>query len=82
MTSVGVIGAGAWGTVIANIMADNGHDVTLWCYKNDIAKAIANLQTHHRLPGVNLSEKLKTTTKFSDCYDVDLLVLDYLQAVD
>ena len=39
MTSVGVIGAGAWGTVIANIMADNGHDVTLWCYKNDIAKA-------------------------------------------
>ena len=75
MTSVGVIGAGAWGTVIANIMADNGHDVTLWCYKDDIAQAIANLQTHHRLPGVNLSEKLKTTTKFSDCYDVDLLVL-------
>lgn len=75
MTTIGVIGAGAWGSVVANILADNGHDVCLWCYKESIAQNIANHQTHHRLPGIQLSKNITTTTHLSDCYDVDLLVL-------
>ena len=27
---IGVIGAGSWGTALANVVAANGHDVTLW----------------------------------------------------
>ena len=34
---VSVIGAGSWGTVLAQILDDNGHDVTLWV--RDYAKA-------------------------------------------
>jgi glycerol-3-phosphate dehydrogenase (NAD(P)+) len=75
MTRIGVIGAGAWGSVVANILADNGHDVCLWCYKESIAQTIANHQTHHRLPGIQLSKQITTTTQLSDGYDVDLLVL-------
>jgi glycerol-3-phosphate dehydrogenase (NAD(P)+) len=34
---IGVIGAGAWGTALAMLLADNGHDVTLWMYEQDLA---------------------------------------------
>ena len=43
MTSIAVIGAGAWGTTIANILADNGVEVLLWCYKQELADVIAIL---------------------------------------
>ena len=75
MTTVGVIGAGAWGTVIANMFAENGHDVRLWCYKESIAHQIAHNKRHHRLPEVVLSSELTTTTQLSDCYDADVVIL-------
>ncbi|MEC8677409.1 MAG: 2-dehydropantoate 2-reductase N-terminal domain-containing protein, partial [Candidatus Margulisiibacteriota bacterium] len=73
MTSIAVIGAGAWGTTIANILADNGVEVLLWCYKQELADAIAMTNTHHRLPGVVLNKNLKVTTEFSDCYSYDVV---------
>ena len=75
MTSIGIIGAGAWGTVIANILAENGHDVCLWCYKASIAEGIAAHQSHHRLPDVTLSSGIQVTTDLAQCYDHDLLIL-------
>ncbi len=75
MTSVAIIGAGAWGTVIANILAENGHTVLLWCYKDHIADRISDDRQHHRLPGVFLSDSIQVTTTLSDCYQHDLLVL-------
>lgn len=75
MTSVGVIGAGAWGTVIANILAENGHSVRLWCYKAEIADGIRQERVHHRLPGVELSDAINVTLSFSDAFDADYVVL-------
>ena len=75
MTSIAVIGAGAWGTTIANILADNGVEVLLWCYKQELADSIATTNTHHRLPGVVLNKNLKVTTQFSDCYSYDVIIL-------
>jgi glycerol-3-phosphate dehydrogenase (NAD(P)+) len=34
---IGVIGAGAWGTALSLVLADNGHDVTLWMHEADLA---------------------------------------------
>ena len=75
MISVGIIGAGAWGTVVANMLADNGHRVVLWCYAEHIATGIANDKAHHRLPGIELSAHIQVTTTMSDCYGHDLLIL-------
>ncbi|MEK9727092.1 MAG: NAD(P)H-dependent glycerol-3-phosphate dehydrogenase [Candidatus Margulisiibacteriota bacterium] len=77
MTAISVIGAGAWGTTIANILAGNGHDVTLWCYKESLAKSIHTEAKHHRLPGVKLDPNIKTTTHFDDCYASDFVVLGF-----
>ena len=40
MKSVGVIGEGAWGTAVAQVIADNGHQVNLWCYDSIVAEQI------------------------------------------
>lgn len=75
MAHVSVVGAGQWGTTIAQILAENGHRVTLWCYKQSIADAISTGRTHHRLPGIALSELITATTDISACYDCDGMIL-------
>ena len=30
MAAVGIIGAGTWGTALAVLLNNNGHDVTIW----------------------------------------------------
>jgi glycerol-3-phosphate dehydrogenase (NAD(P)+) len=47
-----VIGAGAWGTALADLLARNGHDVVLWAYEPDVAHAINTRHSNPRfLPG-------------------------------
>jgi len=45
---IAVLGAGAWGTVIAKMLAENGHRVTLWSYDREVAKQIN--QEHQNNP--------------------------------
>ena len=35
-----VVGAGAWGTALADLLARNGHQVTIWAYEPDVVQAI------------------------------------------
>jgi glycerol-3-phosphate dehydrogenase (NAD(P)+) len=35
-----VVGAGAWGTALADLLARNGHDVRLWGYEPDVVESI------------------------------------------
>ena len=35
-----VVGAGAWGTALADLLARNGHQVALWAYEPDVVQAI------------------------------------------
>jgi len=39
---IGVIGAGAWGTVLANLLAKKGNPVDLWVYEQDLCADISN----------------------------------------
>ena len=40
MTTVAVLGAGAWGTTFAKVLADGGADVQLWARRDEIAREI------------------------------------------
>ncbi|OPX37288.1 MAG: hypothetical protein B1H13_13075, partial [Desulfobacteraceae bacterium 4484_190.3] len=36
MKRIGVIGAGSWGTALANLLAQKGMDVTLWAREQEV----------------------------------------------
>jgi glycerol-3-phosphate dehydrogenase (NAD(P)+) len=60
---IGVIGAGAWGTALAMLLADRGHDVTLWMYEQDLATETERTRENRvYLPGFTLPPSLKITS--------------------
>ena len=62
-----VIGAGAWGTALADVLARNGHDVVLWAYEPDV---VASVNTRHEnqrfLAGAALDPVLRATSSFDE----------------
>jgi glycerol-3-phosphate dehydrogenase (NAD(P)+) len=60
---IGVIGAGAWGTALSMLLADNGHDVTLWMYEKDLAEETERLRENRvYLPGFTLTQSIRVTS--------------------
>jgi len=52
---IGIIGAGAWGTALALLLADRGHDVTLWMYEKDLAEETQRTRENRvYLPGFTI----------------------------
>ena len=67
MKRICVLGAGAWGTTIAKLVAENGNDVLLWCYESQVAQDINSLHVNSLyLPEVDLPPTLKATTDLSE----------------
>lgn len=60
---IGVIGAGAWGTALAIILAEKGLDVTLWMYERDLAEEAARTRENRvYLPGFTLPASIEVTS--------------------
>jgi glycerol-3-phosphate dehydrogenase (NAD(P)+) len=60
---IGVIGAGAWGTALAMLLADKGHDVTLWMYEKDLAEETTRTRENRvYLPGFTLPGSITVTS--------------------
>ena len=58
-----VLGTGAWGTTLAQIIVDAGHDVLLWGRNSSVVDEINALHTNEKfLPGIKLPEQVHTTT--------------------
>jgi len=63
MKKITVLGAGAWGTAFAALLADNGHEVTLWSFEEDVARNILTTSINVRyLPDVKLSSLIHPTS--------------------
>lgn len=62
-TQVVVVGAGAWGTAMANVFGDAGHPVSLWTRDAELARSLNEKRENPKyLKGVRLSENLKAST--------------------
>ena len=53
-----VVGAGAWGTALANIIARAGRTVTLFARDAVVARAMAAARESRRLPGVPIDKRV------------------------
>ena len=74
---IGVVGAGSWGTAIANLLALKGYPIDLWVYEPEVRD---HIETEHEnnvfLPGVRLSDNLKPSTDLQAVVtDKDLLMM-------
>lgn len=57
-----VIGAGAWGTALGNLLAEAGHQVRIWAYEADVVASINDRHVNARfLRGVLLNPALVAT---------------------
>lgn len=77
MAKVGVIGAGSWGTALALLLHNNGHEVVLWSIIEEEVKMLCEKREHEsKLPGVRLPESMVITTDLEySLNDKDLIVL-------
>ncbi len=72
---IGVVGAGAWGTALAQVAVANG-PVVLWARSPDLARAIATTRANAAyLPGVALSPAIETTSDLAALSGCDALLL-------
>ena len=56
---IAVIGAGSWGTTLANLLAKKGLDVTLWAYERELVGRLQASRVNDLfLPGVELDPRL------------------------
>jgi glycerol-3-phosphate dehydrogenase (NAD(P)+) len=74
--SVGIIGAGAWGTALAVAARNAGRDVTIWGYERETVEEINHQHANHiYLPGVTLDRKIEATAKIEDVAAADLILM-------
>lgn len=75
--NVTVIGAGAWGTALANLLCQNDHAVTLWGHDGKYLASIReSLSNPLYLPGIALSPEIIFQERTDEaCKDAECLVL-------
>src|SRR5437667_54837 len=57
-----VIGGGSWGTALASVLGNNGHEVVIWSFEQDVAEAIAARRENPKyMPGVQLPQSVTAT---------------------
>lgn len=71
-----VIGAGAWGTALASLLAENGHATTLWAFESDVAESVNTHRENRRfLPGIPLHPDLRASSSLdTSCAGAELVL--------
>lgn len=72
---IGVLGAGSWGTALAALLFENGHNVCLWARRKEQVDKMQKEHICDKLPGASLPDGIMYTSDlFQAACDKDLLV--------
>ena len=64
---LGILGAGSWGTALANVFSEKVNTVNIWTRNEDVAKSINNLKENRKyLPGILLNENIRASTDINN----------------
>lgn len=66
MKRIGILGAGTWGTALANLLVGIGHQVTLWSKFPSDANELAKTHTHKNLPGTVIDHRIMFTSNLQE----------------
>jgi glycerol-3-phosphate dehydrogenase (NAD(P)+) len=72
---IGVLGAGAWGTALANVAARGGARVSLWARDPAAVTAMAVSRESRRLPGFRLDDRVVPTSSIAEAVAADAVLL-------
>lgn len=74
--SVGIVGAGAWGTALAITARRAGRAVLIWAYEPE---TLDDINQRHRnttyLPGIELDPAIEATARFNEVATCDVLLI-------
>lgn len=92
MSNVAVFGTGSFGTALANVLAQNGHDVLMWGKNKQTIEEINQFHTNSRYlneahldKAIKATQNLKEATQFSDTYLIALptkAIREVVQQID
>ena len=75
MADVAVLGGGAWGTALAQMLANDERDVTLWALEPEV---VAEINADHRntpfLPAAELAPTIRATGDLADVADAQVVL--------
>ena len=73
---VSVIGAGGWGSALAQLLSSRGVPVTIWAHEPAQADEINSSHTNKKLlPGVTLNPSVRATSSMEEAAKADLFVM-------
>lgn len=73
--SAGVLGAGAWGTALAQVCATAGRRTVLWAREPEVVESVRSTRRNATfLPGVALHERLEVTGDMADLGALDIVL--------
>jgi glycerol-3-phosphate dehydrogenase (NAD(P)+) len=73
---IGVVGAGSWGTALANLLGCKGYPLDWWVYETDVCRQIAKQHENKvYLPGITLSPNLRPSNDLASVVSGKDLVL-------
>ena len=73
---VSVIGAGGWGSALAQLLSSRGVPVTIWAHEPAQADEINSSHTNKKfLPGVTLNPSVRATSSMEEAANADLFVM-------
>ncbi len=73
--NITVLGSGGWGTALALLLLENGHQVTLWSYRQEESDNLRERRENPVLPGVVLPEGLNLTADMACVKNSEVVIL-------
>ena len=78
MASIGVIGAGTWGTALAVLLHNNGHQTSIWSALPEEIEEMTKTRRHKNLPEITIPEEIFLTADLEEamaCKDVLIMAV-------